>query len=161
MAGPRFVDHPLGMEIEVLARSVEQRTLAIWAAECAESALPLFEKGRPEDSRPRQAIEKLRDWIGTGEFRMNDIRRASLNAHAAARSAPENSSARFAARACGQAVATAHVKAHSIGAAWYAAKAVWAEGGGVNDVGAEREWQLHMLMRLSRRHQNNDGASGR
>ena len=124
MAKPRFVDHPLSVEIDRLARSSEHRVLAIWAAECAERVLPLFENEFLDDERPRMAVEKLREWARTGEFHMAEVRRVSLNAHAAARLAPEGSAARFAARACGQAMATAHVPTHSIAAAWYAAKAV-------------------------------------
>lgn len=145
MAKPRFVDHPLSLEIERLARSSDHRSLALWASECAERVLPLFEKEFSEDERPRMAIVKLREWVRTGEFRMKDVRSASLNAHAAACLAPEGSAARFAARACGQAMATAHVPTHSIAAAWYAAKAVWAEGGDTNDIRVEREWQLVRL----------------
>lgn len=44
---------------------------------------------------------------------MADIRKASLNSHAAAREVGEDSPARSAARACGQAVATAHVLRHA------------------------------------------------
>jgi len=150
MAKPRFVDHPLSVEIEKLARSGDHRALAVWAAECAERALPLFENDRPEDQRPRQAIVKLREWIDTGEFRMDAVRKASLDAHAAARSLPEGSAAQFAARACGQAMATAHVKTHSIAAAWYAAKAAWAEEEKPISIQAEREWQHHRLIELTR-----------
>lgn len=151
VAKPRFVDHPLGAEIEKLARSSEHRALAIWAADCAERALPLFEKERPEDQRPRQAMVKLREWIDTGVFRMDEVRKASLDAHAAARTVPENSAARFAARACGQAMATAHVPAHSIAAAWYAAKAIWASDiDRPTAVTAEREWQYLALMDVKR-----------
>jgi len=56
-------------------------------------------------------------------FRMADIHKASLDAHAAAREAKDDT-ARFAARAAGQAVATAHVPQHAFGAAYYALKAV-------------------------------------
>src|SRR6185503_12768197 len=49
-----------------------------------------------------------RIWIRTGVFMMAVIRGASLTAHAAAREAKENNNAAcFAARAAGQAVATA------------------------------------------------------
>jgi len=71
---------------------------------------------------------------------MADVRRDSLAAHAAAREAEENSAARFAARAAGQAVATAHVPSHAIGAAWYGVKAAEAAG-----VPGEREWQYRRL----------------
>ena len=74
---------------------------------------------------------------------MVDIRGASLAAHAAARDAEEGSAARFAARAAGQAVATAHVPQHAYGAAYYALKAVAAANPA--DVAREREWQAARL----------------
>lgn len=71
----------------------------------------------------------------------------SLGAHAAARDTMGNDAACFAARAAGQAVATAHVPQHAYGAAYYALKAVAAaEPTGVAArVGAEREWQSKRL----------------
>ena len=147
MAKPRFVDHPLNADIDRLARSSDHRTLAIWAANCAERVLPLFEKEFPADERPRLAIIKLREWARTGEFHMTEVRRASLNAHAAARSMPPGSAAQFAARACGQAMATAHVPTHSIAAAWYAAKAVWASDPTNHTlIAIEREIQYQLLL---------------
>jgi len=149
MAKAKFVDHPLSVEIDRLVRSSDHRALALWAADCAERVLPLFEAEFPEDERPRLALVKLREWANTGEFHMRDVRAASLNAHAAARLAPEGSAARFAARACGQAMATAHVKTHSIAAAWYAVKAMWAKGGNEKQIGMEREWQFNRLTGMS------------
>ena len=73
-------------------------------------------------------------------FRMTDVRGSSLAAHAAAREADVDSAARFAARAAGQALGTAHVASHAIGAAWYGAKA--ANAAGASD---EREWQYRQL----------------
>ena len=125
----------------------DQTTMAVWAADCAERVLPLFEAAHPGDGRPHRAIEACRAWVETGVFRMVDIRGASLAAHAAARDAEEGSAARFAARAAGQAVATAHVPQHAYGAAYYALKAVAAAdpvNAGVN-VAAEREWQAERL----------------
>lgn len=150
MAKTRFADHPLSVEIDKLARSSDHQALAAWAAECAERVLPLFEIEFPEDDRPRVAILKLREWARIGEFHMKDVRTASLNAHTAARQAPDGSAAQFAARACGQALATAHVKTHSIAAAWYAAKAAWAEEDNRCSIQAEREWQHHRLIELTR-----------
>ncbi|OGG60805.1 hypothetical protein A2765_01695 [Candidatus Kaiserbacteria bacterium RIFCSPHIGHO2_01_FULL_56_24] len=114
----------------------DQKALALWAADCAEHVLPYFEKEYPKDDRPRKAIEACRTWARTGVFKMADVRRDSLAAHAAARTAPEDSAARFAARAAGQAVATAHVYSHAFGAAWYGAKAAKAAG-----IAGESEWQ--------------------
>jgi hypothetical protein len=125
----------------------DKRLLAIWAADCAEKVLPFFEKAYPKDGRPRKAIEACRAWARTGVFRMADIRKASLDAHAAAREAKENSAARFAARAAGQAVATAHVSQHAFGAAYYALK-VAAAANPANakvKIAKELKWQTRHL----------------
>jgi hypothetical protein len=124
----------------------DQRALATWAAECAERVLPLFEKAYPQDDRPRRAIEACRRWVRTGVFKMADIRGASLGAHAAARDAKENEAACFAARAAGQAVATAHVSQHAYGGALYALKAVAAAFANAEvKVAKERSWQSRRL----------------
>jgi len=125
----------------------DQRLLAIWAAGCAERVLPFFEKARPKDNRPRKAIEACRAWVRTGVFRMADIRKASLDAHAAAREAKENNAACFAARAAGQAVATAHVPQHAFGAAYYALKIVAAANpANVNvKIAKELSWQTRHI----------------
>ncbi|MBE1490691.1 putative immunity protein [Plantactinospora soyae] len=125
-----------------------QRLMATWAAGCAERVLPLFERAHPEDGRPRRAIEVCRSWVDTGVFRMAEIRGASLDAHAAARTAKGNDDAAcFAARAAGQAVATAHVPQHAFGGSYYALKAVAAADREQPETAAttEREWQAQQL----------------
>ncbi len=121
--------------------------MATWAAECAERVLPLFEEAFPGDDRPRRAIETCRTWVRTGVFTMAEIRGASLAAHAAARDADGGSAAQFAARAAGQAVATAHVPQHAYGGAYYALKAVAAAdpANAAVSVAREREWQAGRL----------------
>jgi hypothetical protein len=125
----------------------DQRMLAVWAADCAERVLPTFEKARPKDDRPRRAIEALRAWIRTDMFKMADIRGASLGAHAAARDAKESGAASFAARAAGQAVATAHVPQHAFGGAYYALKAIAAADSAHAEanVTKERNWQARHI----------------
>ena len=125
----------------------DQRSLAIWAADCAERVLPFFEKACPKDDRPRKAIEACRTWVRTGVFKMADIRKAALAAHAAAREAKENNAACFAARAAGQAVATAHVPQHAFGAAYYALKVVAAANSANAEVKIAKElnWQSRRL----------------
>src|SRR5665647_878983 len=107
-----------------LVRRTDHKTLAVWACDCAERALPYFESRYPNDNRPRQAIEAGREWATTSVFKMADVRRVSLEAHAAAREVEDNDAARSAARAAGQALATTHVPTHAIAAAIYAATAV-------------------------------------
>jgi hypothetical protein len=117
------------------------RQLAIWAADCAEHVLHLFEESRPLDDRPRRAIETARAWAA-GETSVGAARTAAYAAHAAARDAA--AAAREAARAAGHAVATAHMADHALGPAWYGVRAVRAAAG-VEAAERERAWQLEHL----------------
>lgn len=125
----------------------DQRLMAIWAADCAERVLPLFEQAFTQDDRPRKALEVCRTWAHTGVFQMASIRGASLAAHAAARTAKENTAACFAARAAGQAVATAHVPQHAFGGAYYALKAIVAADPvhAEAEIAKEYEWQAQHI----------------
>src|SRR5688500_5061938 len=102
----------------------DQVALTLWSICCAERVLPYFESVAPDDKRPRSALETGREWARTLQFRMAVIRAASLNAHSAAKDVQFDQPASFAAHACGQAVATAHVPQHAYGGAFYALKAL-------------------------------------
>jgi len=135
--------------IGLLGDKKVHRIIAMWAADCAEHVLHLFEEKYPEDKRPREAIEAGRAWI-RGETRVGDIRKAAIAAHAAARNA-DNESAIAAARAAGHAAGTAHVAGHAIHAAEYACKAVsflHQPESGSNPMASERKWQLTHLRKL-------------
>jgi thymidine phosphorylase len=99
----------------------DHHLLVLWAASCAEHVLELFESVRPDDRRPREAIEHARAWV-RGEVTMMTARAAGGHAMGAARDL--RGPARHAAYAAGQAGAVAHVAAHELGAAAYAIKAV-------------------------------------
>ncbi|HUU76346.1 MAG TPA: hypothetical protein VMW63_09720 [Methanoregulaceae archaeon] len=151
MKKPILAKTSMDTSIADLADRTNHRTLAIWAADCAERVLPYFEDKYPEDDRPRKAIEAARAWAQTGIFRMADVRKTSLAAHAAAREANVYDPARSAARAAGHAIATSHVPRHAIGAAIYAATAV-RDAASSSDADAatvkEREWQYQHLLEL-------------
>ena len=119
----------------------DHHLLALWAADCAEHVLPLFEEERPDDDRPRQAIEAARAWA-RGEMRMMEARAAGGHAMAAARDL--KGAARFSAFAAGQAGVVAHVATHDLGAAAYAIKAVRAAEGESAGL-RERDWQREQL----------------
>lgn len=115
--------------------------LALWAATCAEHVLHYFETEKPDDMRPRHAIEAIRAWT-RGEIKMMESRAAGGHAMGAARDLAGTS--RFAAYAAGQAAVVAHVAAHELGAAAYAIKAVIAAEG--TDAGRrECQWQREQL----------------
>jgi hypothetical protein len=131
-----------------LVKKTDKKILAIWAIDCAERVMPYFEEKYTKDNRPRNAIETLKTWINTGIFKMAVIRKASLDSHAAAREVGEDNPARSAARAAGQAVATAHVSAHSIGAAIYALQAIYRVAASNDAVVKEQDWQYKRLIEL-------------
>jgi hypothetical protein len=152
MKRPKLAVTTMDKPIAELVRKTDHKTLALWAADCAERVLPCFEEKLPEDTRPRKAIEACREWARTGVFRMADVRNTALAAHAAAREVQEDNAARSAARAAGQALATAHVPAHAIAAAMYAATAVRDAANPADaDCAAnkERDWQYQHLLRLT------------
>ncbi|MFC7403639.1 putative immunity protein [Georgenia alba] len=123
----------------------DHHLLALWAATCAEHVLDLFEAERPQDPRPREAIEHVRAWV-RGEVRMMQSRAAGGHAMGAARDL--RGPARFAAYAAGQAGAVAHVAEHDLGAAAYAIKAVRAAAPPERAVAAGRaecRWQRDRL----------------
>ena len=43
------------------------RLVGLWAADCAERVLPLFEAKAPSDTRPREAIEGIRAFARVGK----------------------------------------------------------------------------------------------
>src|SRR5947209_316242 len=138
---PRFVTIRRGGTLT----DSDHQLLALWAASCAEHVLHLFESTRPEDPRPRRAIELGRAWA-RGEVNMTAARTSAGHANGAARDlvgAP-----RHAAYAAGQAAAVAHVAAHELGAAAYAIKAARAaapDGDGDRAARLECLWQRDQL----------------
>jgi len=152
MERPKFsITHKDESMVE-LVRKTDHKTLAIWAIDCAERVMPYFEEKYPQDHRPRQSLETLQTWIETGVFQMAVIRKASLDAHAAAREVGEDSPARSAARAAGQAVATAHVPRHAYGPAIYAQQAIYRATNSMDAVESERNWQYQHLLDLRNGH---------
>jgi hypothetical protein len=120
--------------------AADRRIVAVWAADCAERVLGLFEAAAPWDRRPREAIGRLRAFA-RGDLGVAEARR-QFGAHAAAREvhAPV---ATAAARAAGQAASIPHMGAHALGAAAYAAKAAGlAAPDRPEAVSEEVAWQL-------------------
>lgn len=121
----------------------DHRMLALWAADCAEHVLRLFEAQEPDDVRPREAIEAARAWA-RGQATMMWARTRGGHAMGAAR--PLQGAARFAAYSAGQAACVSHVPEHDLGAAAYAIRAVQAASGPNIQVAAdERDWQRNQL----------------
>ncbi|QRN83546.1 hypothetical protein JR338_01975 [Chloroflexota bacterium] len=151
MSQPKFSLATPDEALQELVGQANHVTLAIWARDCALRVLPMYESQFPHNPHPRQALDTLQDWIDTGEFSISVIRSASLNAHAAARQVNNDTPAKSAARAAGQAVATAHVRTHALGATKYAQQAAFRAAlpkDTQQAVVQERNWQFNHLKQL-------------
>ena len=106
------------------------RALGSWAADCAERALPVYEKHANADSRPRAALEGIRLFAAGGR-RTARLRTLALSAFSAARLAGDPAAA-AAARAAGLAASSAYTHPladvqqtkHILGPAAYAARSL-------------------------------------
>lgn len=142
------------------------RPIALWAAYCAERALPVFEAKAPDDTRPREAITAARAF-GQGGARTTHLRRVGWAALAAAREIGDPAASAAARAACAAAgtaythpLATAHQINHILSPAAYGAHASALLAGNDPTIGeAEIRWAIenaspavrHLVQRLSAR----------
>jgi hypothetical protein len=127
----------------------ERRQVAGWAADCAERVLVLFETEAPSDGRPRDAIARTRAFARGELDAAGEIRRRFAAGRAA--HAVRSPAAVTAARAAAQASGVAHMGAHALGAAAYAAKAAGlADPDRPEAVHDEISWQLERMTEETR-----------
>lgn len=125
------------------------RAIGGWAADCAERVLSMYERHAASDSRPRAAIEGIREFAGGGK-RTARLRSLAVEANAAAREVGDPAAA-AAARAAGLAAASAythpladvHQTKHIVGPAAYAALALELDQEGDPNIGdGEVRWAI-------------------
>ena len=121
-----------------LLKKEQHHQLMQWGCECAEHVLYLL--GKEIDKRLIYALTVAKEWI-KGNASVGEARDASLGAHSVARESSNPTSIAIA-RSVGHAVATAHMADHSLGAAFYALKAVKSVGKSIKD---EKNWQNDQL----------------
>jgi hypothetical protein len=132
----------------------ELRWVASYAVACAQSALAIFERERPDDRRPRAAIEAAQGFADGGE-RTKALRDGAWAAHRAAQEARDagQAAASDAARAAGHAVGAAFLHPlaratqvrHILGSAAHAARAFELSTGDDPAVGADHIAQARIL----------------
>jgi hypothetical protein len=128
----------------VLEKQEGDRIARVFACDCAERALPIFEKEYPNDKRPRLAIEVARHYA-SGQATEEQLTAARAAALAAAAEAAAGAAAEAA-----EATAWAAAKAAEA-TAWAAAKAAEATAWAVCWDGAwdaEWEWQKKRFIEL-------------
>jgi hypothetical protein len=121
-----------------LLKKDHHRQLIKWAYKCSEHVLPLCRE--TVDERLINALLIAKEWA-SGNATVGDAMKASVDSHAAARES-SNPISIAVARSIGQAVATAHMADHSLGAAIYALKAVKFADKSIDE---ERKWQNEQL----------------
>ena len=134
---------------QVTMSEEDRRRIALWAADCAERVLPLFEAKAPSDTRPRKAIEGTRAFALGGK-RTGQLRSLAWAAHAAARGVGDpvaTAAARAAAHAAASpyihALATPHQAKHIHGPAIHQAQARELAAGNDPGVGDEEiRWAI-------------------
>ncbi len=128
------------------------RALGSWSADCAELALPIYERHVAADIRPRAAIEGIRLFAAGGK-RAAMLRALALSAYAASRET-ENPAARAAAQAASLAAASAYTHPladvqqtkHIVGPAANAALALELDQTGDSEVGdAVVRWAIEQV----------------
>jgi hypothetical protein len=128
---------------EIVLSMQNLRAVTRYAAESAQDVLEIFERGRPDDSRPRDAVDAA--WAFARGGKREKIQRVTaLAAQKAARDAGDTAAgaaARAAMYAASAAylhpLADAHQVKHILGAAAYAARAVELLAGDDRGAGAE------------------------
>ena len=99
----------------------DRRLVADWAADCAERVLPFFEAEATDDDRVRDAIARARAFARGELTAAGEIKRRFIAGRAA--HSVTSPAAVAAARSAAQAAGVAHMGAHALGAAAYAARA--------------------------------------
>lgn len=110
--------------LDLTLSEVDRRELISWAHDCVRRLLPIFTSAAPDDRRLSDALEGAVAFA-RGELAIGPMRKLAFDCHAAAREI-DDSSASAVARACGQAVAVAHMAGHSREVARYTKKALGA-----------------------------------
>ncbi|OMH35058.1 putative immunity protein [Tersicoccus sp. Bi-70] len=122
----------------------DRRTIARWAAACAERVLPLVDVEPAALDQVHDAVTRTRAYSAGESTAAEKIAQRMIAVKAASRASTPAGAA--AARSAAQASGVAHLAAHALGAAAYAVKAVsLAHPGSPEAEQAEIRWQLEHL----------------
>ncbi len=134
MRDKRFITEHRGGQLKL----EQHRQLIQWAINCSQHVLPLY--GDKPDELMLNALKVAEAWK-QGKATVGDARKAAYDIIALAKELTDPL-ALAVARSVGQTVAASHMADHSLGAAWYALKAVKTAGKPVDN---ERKWQENQL----------------
>ncbi len=132
--------------------SCEHKILALWAIDCLNRVLPLFEVKYPNETILKTAIGTLQKWIND-EIKMWDARKYTYTVLALAKTLEKDDKPYSQiVRATSHCLATCHVPTHSEGTAMYVVSAIKLINKSKSDVISlmedERTWQINHLKEL-------------
>ncbi len=132
--------------------SNEHKILALWAIDCLNRILPLFEMKYPNEIILKTAVGTLQKWIND-EIKMWDARKYTYTVLGLAKTMEKDDKPYSqVVRATSHCLATCHVPTHSEGTAMYVVSAIKLINKSKGDVVAlmenERIWQINRLKEL-------------
>ncbi len=104
-------------ELIQLVCKQNHRTLILWAFECVQKPLEVFENTYPNEIRPRKAFELCQQW-SQGIMKMPIAKRAILDCHQVCKEIDDPYMIALC-HAIGQGLSTVHVESHAIGLVTY------------------------------------------
>ncbi len=132
MRDKRFIANHMGGPLSL----ERHRSLIHWAVDCVKHGIEIANE-KDIDERALNALEIAEKWE-KGNATVGEAREAAFAAHDAAREC-EDKIKQALMRACGHAVATAHMADHSLQARKYVLKAVKLTN---REIAKEMEWQI-------------------
>lgn len=100
-------------DLMMLFDTQSHRVMALWAFDFASESIAKLEEKYPEEKRPREALEAVKDWA-SGKSNMRSAQGKILACHAFAKEI-ENKEDIATCHAIGQACAVVHTAKHAIG----------------------------------------------
>ena len=99
-------------DLIMLFEAQSHRVMALWAFEFAYESITKLEKKYPEEKRPREALEAVKDWA-FGKIKMRLAQRKILDCHAFAKEIEDKEDIAIC-HSIGQACAVVHTAGHAI-----------------------------------------------
>ena len=104
-------------DLLMLFEAQSHRCMALWAFDFAAESIERLEEKYPEEKRPREALEAVKDWA-SGKIKMRAAQRKILDCHAFTKEI-ENKEDIAICHSIGQACAVVHTAGHAIGYPMY------------------------------------------
>ena len=134
-------------DLIMLFEKQNHKVMILWAFDFAEQSIIKLEEKYPEEKRPREALEAVKDWA-SGKIKMRSAQRKILDCHAFAKKIDHKEDIAIC-HSIGQACAVVHTAGHAIGYAIYDLTAIiyqYGIGNCKNTVEQRKQEYIEMIM---------------